>query len=178
MDRREAAERRKRSLTTKELVTMALLSALLLIGQVAMSFLPNIEIVSLLVYIYAQIYRKKAFLIVYVFVLLEGCIYGFGIWWMTYLYLWSVLVIAVLLTQKRPASLPVSLIILGAYGLGFGALCAIPYLITGGWAAGFSYWVAGIPFDLLHCGGNIAVALILYRPMHKAVEKLAAGSVS
>ena len=34
---------------TTELVSMALLSAILLIGQVGMSYLPNIEIVSLLV---------------------------------------------------------------------------------------------------------------------------------
>lgn len=179
MNGHEAAEgKRRRKLTTKEMVTMALLSALLFIGQVAMSFLPNIEIVSLLVYIYAQVYRRKAFLIVYVFVFLEGCVYGFGIWWLTYMYLWGVLVVVVLLTQKRPASMPVSLIILGAYGLSFGALSAIPYLVTGGWAAGVSYWIAGIPFDLLHCGGNIAVGLFLYRPVRKVIEKLAAVSVS
>ena len=46
---------------TKELAGMALLSAILLIGQVGLSFLPNIEIVSLLIYIYTQIYRKKVF---------------------------------------------------------------------------------------------------------------------
>ena len=72
---------------TTELVSMALLSAILLIGQVGMSYLPNIEIVSLLVYIYTQIYRKKAFLIIYVFVFLEGCIYGFGLWSVSYTHL-------------------------------------------------------------------------------------------
>ena len=44
---------------TTELVSMALLSAILLIGQVGMSYLPNIEIVSLLVYIYTQITGKR-----------------------------------------------------------------------------------------------------------------------
>ena len=71
---------------TKELAGMALLSAILLIGQVGLSFLPNIEIVSLLIYIYTQIYRKKVFFIIYVFVFLEGCIYGVGLWWFGYLY--------------------------------------------------------------------------------------------
>ena len=60
----------------KELVSMGFLSAILLIGQVGMSYLPNIEIVSLLIYIYTQVYRKKVFFIIYVFVFLEGCIYG------------------------------------------------------------------------------------------------------
>ena len=71
----DIAEKR-RKLTTKDLVTLSLLSALLFIGQIGMSFMMNIEIVSLLVYIYTQIYRKKVFFIIYVFVFLEG---GIGV---------------------------------------------------------------------------------------------------
>ena len=44
---------------TMELVSMALLSAILLIGQVSMSYLPNIEIVSLLVYIYIHRFTAR-----------------------------------------------------------------------------------------------------------------------
>ena len=63
-------------------------------------------------------------------------------------------------------------VILGAYGLSFGMLYALPYFIAGGWAAGFSYWVSGIPFDLLHCAGNVAVSLICYRPLRTLLGKL------
>lgn len=76
-------------LDTKELVVMSFLSALLFAGQVALAPIPNIEIVSVLIYIYSQIYRKKVFFIIYVFVLLEGCMHGFGLWWLGYLYVWS-----------------------------------------------------------------------------------------
>ena len=157
---------------TKELVCMALLSALLLIGQVGMSYLPNIEVVSLFIYIYTQIYRKKVFFIIYVFVILEGCIYGFGIWWFGYLYIWSILAIFVLFISETQTSIPTTCIILGAYGLCFGFLYSLPYFLAGGWAAGFSYWVSGIPFDLLHCAGNIVVSLVLYRPMRILIGKL------
>ncbi len=157
---------------TMELVSMALLSAILLIGQVSMSYLPNIEIVSLLVYIYTQIYRKKAFLIIYVFVFLEGCIYGFGLWWFGYLYIWSILALSVLLSKKQQTSVVTTSIILGAYGLSFGFLYSIPYFFAGGWAAGFSYWISGIPFDLLHCGGNIALSLVCYKPLFTLIGRL------
>lgn len=157
---------------TMELVSMALLSAILLIGQVSMSYLPNIEIVSLLVYIYTQIYRKKAFFIIYVFVFLEGCIYGFGLWWFGYLYIWSILALAVLLSKKQQTSVVTTSIILGAYGLSFGFLYSIPYFFAGGWAAGFSYWISGIPFDLLHCGGNIALSLVCYKPLFTLIGRL------
>ncbi len=149
---------------TKELAGMAVLSAVLIIGQVGMSYLPNIEIVSLLIYIYTQIYRRKAFFIIYVFVFLEGCIYGVG--------LWSILALIVLLTGKTQTPVITTSIILGAYGLSFGFLYSIPYFFAGGWAAGFSYWVSGIPFDLLHCAGNIAVSLVCYRPVRSLLGKL------
>ena len=157
---------------TKELAGMAVLSAVLIIGQVGMSYLPNIEIVSLLIYIYTQIYRRKAFFIIYVFVFLEGCIYGVGLWWFGYLYIWSILTLIVLLTGKTQTPVITTSIILGAYGLFFGFLYSIPYFFAGGWAAGFSYWVSGIPFDLLHCAGNIAVSLVCYRPVRSLLGKL------
>ena len=156
----------------KELVSMGFLSAILLIGQVGMSYLPNIEIVSLLIYIYTQVYRKKVFFIIYVFVFLEGCIYGFGLWWFGYLYIWSVLALIVLWNGRQQTSVIMTAVILGAYGLSFGMLYALPYFIAGGWATGFSYWVSGIPFDLLHCAGNVAVSLICYRPLRTLLGKL------
>lgn len=156
----------------KELVSMGFLSAILLIGQVGMSYLPNIEIVSLLIYIYTQVYRKKVFFIIYVFVFLEGCIYGFGLWWFGYLYIWSVLALIVLWSGRQQTSVIMTAVILGAYGLSFGMLYALPYFVAGGWAAGFSYWVSGIPFDLLHCAGNVAVSLICYRPLRTLLGKL------
>ena len=156
----------------KELVSMGFLSAILLIGQVGMSYLPNIEIVSLLIYIYTQVYRKKVFFIIYVFVFLEGCIYGFGLWWFGYLYIWSVLALIVLRSGRQQTSVIMTAVILGAYGLSFGMLYALPYFIAGGWAAGFSYWVSGIPFDMLHCAGNVAVSLICYRPLRTLLGKL------
>ena len=151
---------------------MGFLSAILLIGQVGMSYLPNIEIVSLLIYIYTQVYRKKVFFIIYVFVFLEGCIYCFGLWWFGYLYIWSVLALIVLRSGRQQTSVIMTAVILGAYGLSFGMLYALPYFIAGGWAAGFSYWVSGIPFDLLHCAGNVAVSLICYRPLRTLLGKL------
>lgn len=157
---------------TKELAGMALLSAILLIGQVGLSFLPNVEIVSLLIYIYTQIYRKKVFFIIYVFVFLEGCIYGVGLWWFGYLYIWSILALIVLLHGKQQTPVLMTSVILGAYGISFGFLYSIPYFAAGGWAAGFSYWVSGIPFDLLHCAGNVAVSLICYRPLRSLLGRL------
>ncbi len=164
---------------TKELVVMAFLSAALLAVQIALAPIPNIELVSLLIYIYTQVYRKRVFLIIYVFVLLEGCVYGFGVWWLGYLYVWSILAAAVLLTKDagKQKSVSLSCVILGGYGLIYGFLFSIPYFAVLGWKGGFAYWVSGIPFDLIHCAGNIAIALFLYKPLYSVIRWLNCKSV-
>lgn len=57
----------------------------------------------------------------------------------------------------------------GLFGLCFGALCSIPYIFIGGWAMAFSYWISGLPFDLVHCAGNFVLTLVLYKPLHRAM---------
>ncbi len=155
----------------RELVVLAFLTAILLVAQVGMAFLPNIELVSLLIIVYTLVYKKKVFYIIYGFVILEGIVYGFGIWWWTYLYIWTILAMLVLLFQKNESTL-LWAVISGSFGLGFGILCSVPYFITGGWAGGWAYWFSGIPFDILHCIGNGLVALVLYRPVYRAIRQL------
>ena len=99
---------------------MAMLTAILFLGQVCMAFLPNIEVVTLLVILYTQVYRKKVFFIIYAFALLEGVFYGFGLWWFNYLYVWSILALIVLLVRSESPF--VWSMISGAYGLAFGFL--------------------------------------------------------
>lgn len=85
---------------TREIVTMGILSAILLAAQVSLGFLPNIELVTLLLIVYTLVLKKKVFFVIYVFVLLEGMIYGFGLWWINYLYVWSVQAVITLLFRK------------------------------------------------------------------------------
>ena len=85
----------------KLLVTLGFLSAILVLGQLGMAFLPNIEPVTVLLIIYTLAYGKKVFPVIYTFVLLEGLIFGFGIWWISYLYIWSILAVIVLVFRKN-----------------------------------------------------------------------------
>ncbi len=159
----------------REILLIGLLSAVLIIVQVAKAliapFLPNIELVSLFIIVYTLVIGKKVFYIIYVFVLAEGMVFGFGIWWISYLYVWSILAIVVLLLRKAGNTV-IWVIVSGVFGLLFGALTAIPYLFTGGIGAAAAYWVSGIPFDLLHCAGNIIAAALLLKPCLTVLEKL------
>ena len=46
------------------------------------------------------------------------------------------------------------------------------YLFTGGLHFALSWWLSGIPFDLLHCAGNFVLAALLFVPLRKLLDKL------
>ncbi len=162
---------KKGTMKAMYMVTMGFLSAILLIGQVGMAALPNIEPVTMLIIVYTLIYRKQVFYIIYTFVILEGLIYGFGIWWFSYLYIWTILAVIVLLMKKNQSVL-MWVVVAGAYGLAFGFLCAIPYFISGGWGAGIAYWMSGIPYDITHCIGNTVLTALLFKPVYNVLNKM------
>lgn len=150
---------------------LALFGALMFGTQVAMASLPNIHLVAMFIILATLLFSWKALYSVAIFVMLEGLIYGFGIWWLSYLYIWPVLVVVAVFFRANDSALFWA-VIAGVHGLCFGALCAIPYLFIGGWQAAASYWIAGIPFDLMQCAGNFVLTLLLLMPLKKLSLKL------
>ena len=148
-----------------------MLGALMFALQVVMAPLPNIEPVSLLVMLFAVIFGWKSLYCVYTFVAMEILFHGIGLWNINYLYIWTVLAVAAIALRKMEPVLGWALLS-GVFGLAFGALCGIVDIFIGGFGYAAAKWVSGIPFDLLHCGGNFAMALVLWQPMRKLLEKL------
>lgn len=171
----------KGKLTIYEVACIGVCAAMMLGVQIVLAPLPNIELVSLLVICFTKAFGKRTVYIIYVFALLEGLIYGFGLWFMTYLYVWTVLYVIARLLRDMDNSI-VWAIIAALYGLIFGPLTSIPYFLMGGWAHGIAYILSGLMFDLLHCGGNFVSVLLLYKPVSLALSRietagLRAGSV-
>ncbi|MFT3983497.1 MAG: hypothetical protein QM697_06300 [Lachnospiraceae bacterium] len=156
-------------LSAGEIVLYGILAALLIAVQVGLAFLPNIELVSVLIIVYTLAIGKKVFYPLYTFVLVEGLLYGYGIWWINYLYVWAVLVIVVLFLKEQESPV-VWMTVAGLFGLLFGALTAIPYFFIGGVQMAWAYFLNGIPFDLLHGAGNCVTTLILYKPLRNLMK--------
>ena len=148
-----------------------MLGALMFGAKVAMMALPNIEPVSLMVMLLAVTYGKKALFPIYIYALLELTLHGVGLWTLSYLYVWAILALAAWLCREMQSALGWALLS-GGFGLLFGALCTPVCLVTGGPAFALSWWLSGIPFDLLHCGGNFALALFLFKPLRRLLERL------
>ncbi len=162
-------------LKVKETALLALLSAILLIGQIALGFLPNIEVVTLLIMVYSIVFRKKVFFIIYVFVLAEGWYMASGSGGSTYLYVWSIQAVINLLFRNR-SSVVFWSILSGFYGITFGALCSLPYFAIGVLSAAFAYWVSGLAYDIPHCIGTVALCLVLFRPLVYILRKKLQGN--
>ena len=154
-----------------ETVLYGVLGALTFALQVVMAPLPNIEPVSLLVMLFAVIFGWKSLYSIYVFVVMEVLFHGLGIWNINYLYIWTVLALAAIFMRRMES--PLAWAILSAvYGLCFGALCGIVDIFIGGFGYAVTKWISGIPFDILHCCGNFALALVLWKPLRALLSRL------
>jgi energy-coupling factor transport system substrate-specific component len=163
--------RSKPHLTILEMVLFGMLAALTFALQVVMSPLPNIEPVSLLVMLFAVTFGWKALYPVYIFVVMEILYYGISTWNVYYLYIWTILAVASVLI--RNVHHPVIWALVSAvFGLLFGALCGIADIFVGGPAFAVSKWAMGIPFDVTHCIGNFVIAIVLFQPLRKLLQKL------
>lgn len=138
-------------------------------GKLALSFLPNIEPVTLFIILFTLLFGADVFYAIALFVLIEGLLYGFGLWWFSYLYVWPLLAVLTMLFKKH-SSLWFWTVFSTVFGFMFGFMTSFVTLIISGPKAAFSYFIAGIPFDLLHGLGNFAITLVLYLPLRKVLS--------
>ena len=158
--------------TAKRACFIAAMSAIIVVAKEAVSSIPNVEPVTLLVCLFSVHFGADTLFAVYIFDLVEGLIYGFHpLWWLPYLYVWPFLWLLSRLLKKEDPPLAWALL-MGIYGLCFGMLCTLPYFIVGDWAGGIAYFLSGLSFDLIHCVSNFLVGLLLWRPLNRALSHI------
>lgn len=162
---------KKKPLNVREICLFGILASLTFAAKYVMSWMPNIEPVSLMVMLFGVIFGLKALFPVYVYVVLEILFYGLGTWNVNYLYIWAILLLLAIALRDMRGSLGWA-VLSGAFGLMFGALCMPVDILIGGFGYAASKWVSGIPFDLAHCAGNFVIAALLFKPMRTLLEKL------
>lgn len=161
----------KIKLSVYDIARMGVMVAALEGGKIALSFLPNVEIITLLIILYTLCFGRKVFYAIFAFVLLEGFLYGFGMWFAAYLYIWPLLALVTYLCRNNTGVIFWS-VISGLFGLFFGALCALPYVFVSGIQGAFAWWAAGILFDIIHCVSNFTLTMILFKPLNNVLRRL------
>ncbi len=178
MDTHNGEKNRGKRLTIQDIALMGMMVAVIEACKVAMAFLPNIELTSFWIILFTLLFQWRILFVIPVFILVEGAMYGFGLWWVMYLYAWPLLALVVYICREQE-SLWFWSFLSAMFGFSFGFLCAFPYVVIGmadsirsGLHAGFVWWVAGIPFDIAHGVGNFVLMAVLYKPVRHAMKRL------
>jgi energy-coupling factor transport system substrate-specific component len=158
-------------LSVRELCILAFFAALMFSVKTVLASIPNVNLNALLIILVTVCFGWRALYTVGVYILLEGLIFGFSIWWFSYLYIWPLLVVLVMLFRRNESALMWA-VLAGIYGLLFGPLMYIGYFaILGGWRGFAAMWIAGIPYDLIHAASNFLTVLVLFKPLSQVMDR-------
>ena len=171
------SRRRKAVLTIYEIAVFGMLGALMMVSDILMNIIPNVHLVGVMIVVATLVYRRKALFPIYVYVLLIGLYEGMGMWWLPYLYVWTILWGMVMLLPKR---MPVWLapivyaLVCGLHGFAFGFLWIPSQMLLMGfsWEMALAWWVSGFfTADIPHGIGNL-VGSILVVPLVTLIRRL------
>ena len=163
----------------RDVATVGLMVAAIEACKLVMQAMPNIEMTSFLIILFTLFYPRLTLYAIPAFTLIEGMLYGFGIWWVMYLYAWPLLALVTRVFSRSDSAFFWA-IVSGVFGLLFGLLCSVPYFFIGFAGGGFlqgltqmfAWWIAGIPFDLIHGVSNFAIMLALYQPISSLLKRM------
>ena len=135
-------------------------------SKVIMEILPNVHLLGVFVVAITVAYRKKALYPIYIYVFLNGLFSGFSLWWIPYLYIWTLLWGAVMLlpknipTKARPI---IYMSVCALHGFLFGTLYTPAQAIMFGldFKATVAWIAAGLPWDFVHGVSNFFCGILI-----------------
>ncbi len=153
-----------------------MLGTVMFVSKILMEALPNVHLLGMLTMTYTIVFRRKALIPIYIYVLLNGLYAGFSMWWFPYLYIWTILWAATMVlprSMSKKAACIVYPIVCCLHGLAFGTLYAPAQALMMhlSFKATLAWIVAGLPWDLVHGIGNLAVGLLIL-PLSELLKKL------
>ncbi len=158
------------------MAVFAMLGTVMFCSKILMEALPNIHLLGMLTMVYTLVFRKKALVPIYIYVMINGLYGGFSIWWIPYLYIWTILwAITMALPKRIPKKVAAIVypVICGLHGLAFGTL----YAPAQAFFFGLNFnqmlvWiVSGFPFDIIHGIGNLCAGMLIL-PLSAILKKI------
>ena len=167
---------RARTSRVREYVVFAMLGTIMFLSKLLMEFLPNIHLIGILTVIYTLVYRQRALIPIYISVFLTGLFFGFSMWWLPYLYIWTILWGVTMLVPKNISPKLACVVyptICALHGFAYGTLYAPAQALMFGFNTEqtIAWIVSGLPFDIIHGVSNIFTGLLVY-PFSELVKKL------
>ena len=144
----------------------AMLGTLMFVSKLLMEVLPNIHLLAMFTVLYTVVYRRRALVPIYLFVILTGLYGGFAMWWIPHLYLWTILWgVTMLLPRQMPKKVAcvVYPVVCALHGLAFGTLYAPAQALLFGLSfdAMVAWIIAGLPWDFIHGISNFFCGMLI-----------------
>lgn len=145
------------------------------VSKLLMEFLPNVHLIGIFVVATTVVYRKKALYPLYVFVFLVGLFNGFSIWWIPYLYIWTILWgFTMLIPTKLSPKVRYVLypLVCAIHGYLYGTLYAPAQalLFHYSFKATITWIITGLPWDMVHGTSNLICGTIIIFPLIKIFQ--------
>ena len=162
-----------------KLALIAIMAATLEGGKLALSFIPNVEIVTLLCAVYGYIFGIYGIIATYIFVGLETLIWGVNTWVVSYLIHWGCVALVFALFGKfkvtnRLIFTATAVIMTAAFGV-------LTSLVDTGLLTGFfnDFWrrfaiiyTRGAVFYIVQIVCNLLLFIVVFKPLVKMIEKI------
>lgn len=155
------------------------MAATLECGKLVLSFLPNIEVVTVLCALYGYVFGVYGIAAAAVFVCIEPLIWGFGSWIITYIIYWPLVSLVFMLLRKRGVN---NRLILTVVAVGLTLLFGIiSSIIDSAFYLGINenyfknlclYYLRGIVFYLVQIACNAALFPTIFIFLARKLEEL------
>ena len=157
-----------------------MLGSLMFASKIIMEVLPNIHLIGMLTVVYTVVYRAKALIPIYAYVMINGLYAGFATWWVPYLYVWTVLWGMTMLIPKNikpKLARVVYPVVCALHGFAFGIIYAPGQALLFGYDLKMTLaWIAaGVGFDAIMGVSNIFAGMLVY-PLSQVIFKLERSS--
>ena len=179
---------KKRTVLTARYVTqVAVMAGLITALKFALSFLPNVEVITVLIAVFSTVWGLKYSLpATLIFCTVEMAIYGVGSWVPLYYIYWPILSVVfhfALRGKRTPVAMGIALPIGILFSALFGVLSAsmetlfVVGVVSPDMLGTFfvSYYLKGLWFDIVHIVSVAISILVLYIPLVKISEKIVRG---
>jgi hypothetical protein len=153
----------------RSVVLVGMMAATVECGKLALSFLPNVEVVTILLALYGYVFGFLGIASAFVFVCVEPLIYGFNTWVITYFIYWPLVAFVFMLLGKARVKqrwiFPTVAVLLTVF---FGVLSSLVDvgLLTGYFDRFFYrfaiYYARGVVFYAVQIAANAVLFTVLF----------------
>ena len=166
-------------LNARSIALVGIMAATLECGKLALSFLPNIEVITILCALYGYVFGIYGIIATAIFVCIEPLIYGFGSWIITYFIYWPLVAFVFMLLRKKGVKSRLWLTVIAVVlTVGFGVISSIVdtafYLgINKNYLSNLVlYYVRGIVFYIVQIACNAVLFPTLFLFLVDKLEKI------